>query len=117
MKKLFGLEGFLYYAWVIPYGIALLLALIPLTKLLLKLPVEISRLFFISGVIFVAGAIGLEMIEGKIQFSDSRYNINYLILYSIEETLEMLGVSLFIYALLRYIIISKIGPIKIGFKN
>lgn len=117
MKKLFGLEGFLYYAWVIPYGIALLLALIPLTKLLLKLPVEISRLFFISGVIFVAGAIGLEMIEGQIQFSDSRYNINYLILYSIEETLEMLGVSLFIYALLRYIIISKIGPIKIGFKN
>ena len=117
MNKLFGLEGLLYYAWVIPYGIALLLSLIPLTKFLFKLPVEISRLFFISGAIFVTGAIGLEMFEGNIRSSDASWNMNYNILYSIEETLEMLGISLFIYALLRYIIISKIGMIKIDFKN
>ena len=117
MHKLFGLEGFLYYAWVIPYGLALLISLIPLTKFLFKLPVEISRLFLISGAIFVIGAIGLEIFEGNIHSNDGRWNMNYNILYSIEETLEMLGISLFIYALLRYILISKIGEITIGFKN
>ncbi len=117
MGKLFGLEGIFFYAWVIPYGIILLIALIPLTKFLLKLPVEISKLFVISGVIFVVGAVGFEMIEGNIHFSEGKRNMNYTIFYSIEETLEMLGISLFIYALLKYIIISKIEPIKISFKN
>lgn len=33
-----------------------------------------------------------------------KHNITYSILYTCEETLEMLGIALFIYALLTYIV-------------
>lgn len=60
-------------------------------------------LFIISGAIFLTGAIGFEMLSAR---HDSLYGINsitYKAYYTCEEFLEMLGIAIFIYALLRYL--------------
>lgn len=60
-------------------------------------------LFISSGAIFITGAIGFETLSG-IQEKMNSENIVYGILYTFEELFEMLGIVLFIYALLCYIV-------------
>ena len=117
VQKTFKTSGVLYFAWVIPYGIILVLLLITLSKFLFNLPKEILILFIVSGLIFVIGAIGFEMIGSKIKDDQGVNNLYYIITYTIEETLEMIGISLFIYALLKYISISQLKPFVISFKS
>lgn len=98
-----NVSGFLYWAWVIPYGLFVLFAGIFFLRFVLSLPARTRNFFFISGFMFIAGALGLEFIEG---YFYTLYGLNHIynrILYCIEELLEMGGVTLFIYALLQYI--------------
>lgn len=101
-------SGVFYYSWVIPYGIAVIVLGIALIKPLFNLPRATLLSFITAGTIFIAGAVGFEMIGGW--YVDNYIEDNsmmYLsravyILYTIEELLEMIGLSTFIYALLRF---------------
>ena len=99
----FKLTGFFHYGWVIPFGIiALVVGIIYLLKFMPFLPERIRKLFWISGSIYVLGAIGFEMLGGKLDESGGS-EILYAVLYTFEESFEMLGVGLFIYAILVYV--------------
>ncbi|RKD91375.1 peptidase M48 Ste24p [Mangrovibacterium diazotrophicum] len=99
----FNLTGFFHYAWVLPFGIiASIVGVVYLIKFLPFIPGRIRTLFWISGGIYVAGAIGFEMIGGKVEDSGGS-DVLYAVLYTFEEFFEMLGVSLFLYALLIYV--------------
>jgi hypothetical protein len=103
ISKAFEPTGLFYYAWVIPYGIAVLVFVITFSKFLFALPKETKWRFIASGAIYVTGAIGFEMLSG---ISDQSYGVNsvfYSMFYTCEELLEMVGIALFIYALLAYI--------------
>ncbi|WP_117881763.1 hypothetical protein [Aureibaculum luteum] len=105
LENEFKFIGALYFAWVIPYGIfAVVFAFIYFKYFLLKLPIKIRNLFIISGFIYVFGAIGFEML-GSMVVSDIQNPTETMIstLYTIEETLEMLGIAFFIYTLLIYL--------------
>ena len=119
IQRHFRLSGFFYFAWVIPY--ALLLVVIALTyfRFLVRLPRKIMWLFIASGLIYVGGAIGFEMLGAAEFISDRRAatswrSLSYLMLTTVEELLEMLGISLFIYSLLKYISMV-FGPLSISF--
>ena len=103
VRDLFKTSGLLYFAWVIPYGIALIVFLIAYLKFLLDLPKRIMILFIISGSTFVSGAIGLEMLGGRYLELHGTNNLIYSIFFTCEEFLEMLGIVIFIYTLLSYI--------------
>lgn len=99
-------EGVFYYAWLIPYGVLLLFLIFIYAKPVFALPVKIRINMIISGVLFVGGAVGIEMITGLFieknelfALEELRSSMFIFLLYSIEETLEMLGVSYFIYTL------------------
>ncbi len=98
-----NVQGLLFFAWVIPYGIFLIIFVISYIKFLNNLPREISKLFIISGTIFIIAAIGFEMIEGMFYDINVVNNITYDILCIIEEILEMVSIAIFIYALLLYL--------------
>ncbi|MGV3587890.1 MAG: multidrug transporter [Adhaeribacter sp.] len=100
------LPGFLYYAWVIPYSILFLSVVIYCFRFVLALPVKTRNLFFLSGFLFVSGAIGCELVEGYIEKFYGR-NLVYNLFTTIEETLEMVSIIIFIYALLDYISLQK----------
>jgi hypothetical protein len=97
-----GNHGILYFAWIIP-GILLVfvLALI-LLKFWLHLPSKTRYSFLIAAFIYIGGAIGFEMIGGSV-FESSRGSTLYSVISTVEESLEMAGVIVFIWALLAYI--------------
>lgn len=97
------LTGSLFFAWVIPYGLGVLVLVIALSNFLLRLPRKTALLFTASGAIYITGAIGFEMLGAGYFESYSSGRAIYSVFYTCEELLEMLGVSLFIYALLAYI--------------
>ena len=61
-------------------------------------------LFLISGITFVSGTLGFEMLGGRQAELYGRNNILYALFYTCEESLEMIGIAIFIYTLLTYII-------------
>jgi len=106
LRWMFHADGFLFYAWVIPYTFFVIIVGLTYIRFLGHLPVKIRNLFLLSGLLFVGGALGLEMVIGYIM--SSHVEINLLIFLAmleehIEELLEMLGVTWFIYSLLLYI--------------
>lgn len=87
-------------AWwlVLPFiGVAVVAGLIWLYKLL---PRRTWNLFLLAGVVYVAGAAGLEL------FSNDVIKTSYMyqgIMTGIEETLEMLGTLIALYAIIDYL--------------
>lgn len=77
-------------------------------RFLMALPRRFGRLFVISGAIFLAGAIGAEWIGSEI-FRRWGFNWGHQIEVIVEEGLEMVGIAVFIYALLLYIAENRIA--------
>jgi hypothetical protein len=96
-------KGFLYFPWVIPYGILLTLFVTAYAGFLSALPQRIRILFVMSGIVFVSGAIGFEVFGAREADLYGCNSIKYCVLYTLEESCEMIGIVLFLYALLTYI--------------
>lgn len=94
------LPGYFLYAWVMPYSLVVLGAGLFFFNFLLKLPFLIRNLFVAAGGLYIAGALGLEMLEGHYNIVYGYDNVYSSIFCTVEELLEMSGVILFIYALL-----------------
>ena len=99
-----GTTGLFYYAWVIPFGALTLVVAATYARFLLALPARTAVIFVLSGAVFVFGAIGLEMFEGMINEAGGYKSFNYMVLVTIEETLEMVGIFAFIYGILDYML-------------
>jgi hypothetical protein len=103
LRKALNLGGFFYFIWVIPGTIFVLLTAIAYLKFLLHLPPKTRELFLLAGSIYVGGALGMEMVSGYYADAVGQRNLIYGLIVSVEEILEMVGVIVFIYALLSYI--------------
>lgn len=103
VREYLNVTGYLYFAWVIPYGIIVVLLLLAFYRFLNKLPVKTKRLIIASGAIYVLGALGFELLGGKQYVSDGEVQtFIFKLLYTIEESMEMLGIVLFLYTLTDY---------------
>ncbi len=109
-------SGYLYFAWVIPYGIAFLVFCIAYLRFLIILPRKTAIQFVIAGVLYVTGALGIEVISAQEADAHGTKTVLYSTLYTIEELCEMFGVIVFAYALMRYIG-DHIGPCNIVISN
>lgn len=96
-------SGFLYFSWVIPYSVALLLFVAFYTRFLFRLPAKTRILFIIAGCIYTLGAIGFELIGGYYYDTFGARNFRYQLALSIEELLEMMGIVVLVYTLTCYI--------------
>jgi hypothetical protein len=96
----FDTGGVLYFGWVIPA--AALVAALGLWYLpfLQALPGRTRRRFIVAGVTFVSGALLMELPLGYWTEQAGADNLVYAGIDWIEETLELVGVSLFLLALL-----------------
>lgn len=110
IKRLFGIEsGLFYFSWVILFGFIFILLCLVYLKYYLALPQRTKFLFFLAAAIFLAGAVGLEMIGGAIAAESGEFGTTYGIVVAGEEFMEMLGVTVFIYSLLDFMKIKKIS--------
>ncbi len=95
------LGGLLYEGWVIPYSALVAFLSVYFLKFVLALPKKIRTFFIIAGIIYLLGALGFEFLEG---YEEKRngHSLAFWWLNTIEEFLEISGITFFIYALLRY---------------
>ena len=98
-----GTSGIFHFAWVIPYSGLVLLLGIKYLKFLTQLPAQTRRAFVLAGAIYIGGALGMEMVDGLYASLYGEQNFTYAFLTTIEETLEMLGIVVFLHALLTYL--------------
>lgn len=108
LQDKFQTTGFLYFAWVIPGGIFVFICLLTFLRFLSALSAKTRRLFLIAGTMYVGGALGMEIVGGYYAYFHLAdfplyKDMTYAVITTIEETLEMLGIIIFIYALLDYI--------------
>lgn len=116
IRESFNTSGLLYFAWVIPYGAAVLIFVMTYSRFLMRLPRSTCVLFLVSGTTFIAGAIGFELLGGRHYELQGNDNATYVLFQTAEESLEMLGIVIFIYSLLDYIV-TRFGSVTLTLKS
>ena len=88
--------------WVIPYGILSALFSFKFIPFFLKLRSKVSVLSLISGGVYVSGAIAFEALNSWLVRTDqiSLSSFYYELISGFEELFEMLGIIIFLYALM-----------------
>ena len=89
---------FLGSRWTRPGGFVLVLYL----PFLIRLDARTRWLLIAAGAVFVAGAVGLEIVNGTIELADPDGDrvLLWSLLTGVEEFLEFIGASLLVYALM-----------------
>ena len=103
VKDIVTTGGPLLWAWVVPYSILAIVVGLAYLPFLRALPPDSRRRFIIAAAIYIGGALIIEMIEAGITDARGRGGGPVTVLAVIEETAEMAGVALLIYALLKHI--------------
>ncbi|MGB3266659.1 MAG: hypothetical protein WBA89_22175 [Microcoleus sp.] len=103
MRTMLNATGILYFTWVVPIGILVVIFLLSYTKFLFHLPVPTRKLFVAATALYIGGALGMELVGAYRSSTAGEDNILYQIIVTIEESLEMLGIVVFIHALTSYI--------------
>jgi hypothetical protein len=99
MRRLVELDGFLRFAWVIPGAIFAVVVGLAFLRFVLALPRSVAVLTVVAGGMYVAGALGIELVGAKL-WSPEAQTLQYALVASLEESLEMLALILFGYAMM-----------------
>jgi hypothetical protein len=94
--------GFFYFAWIVPGILIVLFLALFFSRFLLRLPTKTRLTFLLAAVLYVGGALGMETIEGRyreVHPPDWAFNV----MLTAEESLEMMGLIVFIWGLMVYI--------------
>ncbi|MBZ8178940.1 hypothetical protein [Oscillatoria salina] len=108
-------SGFLYFTWIVPAAIFVVLLLVIYSPFIKALPKKTKFAFLWAGAIYLLGTLGLEAIGGWYVYNYGKGTIPYMVLFTLEESLEMVGIVIFIRALLAYIS-CYLPPIEVSFK-
>lgn len=103
VREVLNVSGFLHYAWVIPVAAVLLVLIAIYLRFYLHLPRGFKIVLALSAVLFIGGAMGLELPGAYIASTTVERGAGYFALTTAEETLEFVGVIVFLGALLTYL--------------
>ena len=109
------LSGPLYFGWIVPAGIAVALLGLAYLRFLRALPSETRRRFLVAGALYVAGALFMEIPLGLWTEAHGDGNLGYALIDFAEESLEMIGATLFLVALLRHA--ARHGPARLDLED
>ena len=101
-------HGFLYDSWVIIGAMFVLIVALAYLRFLTALPVKTRSLFLIAGTLYVGGALGIETLGSRYLYLYGQ-NFSYIMFVAVEEGLEMLGIVVFLYALISHLGSSRSG--------
>jgi hypothetical protein len=102
LKRALSAGGGLYHPWVAVYAALVVLAAIFLFRFMGSLPRRTRTGFLVAAVLYVSGAVGMEMVGAAHDERSGREDLGYASIATFEETLEMAGALVFIFALLAY---------------
>lgn len=101
-SSLYAGHGVLHFGWVVPA--ALVVAFVGAMALpwLRALPSAPRRAFVIAGVVYVGGAVGMELPLGLYTERHGSDTLGYGLIDGVEEALELIGIALFLRAVRAY---------------
>jgi hypothetical protein len=102
LHLLSNLRGVFYFGWIIPASIVVLVVGVAYLPFVFRLPKPTRIRFIVAGVIYVGGALVMEMPLGAWATRHGENNLGYALIDGVEETMEMAGAALFLVALLRH---------------
>jgi hypothetical protein len=106
VQEAFGItSGLLYFAWIIPAVVLLSIVCLIYLKFFLRLPMRTRKFLVLSGLVFVGGAVIVEAFSANF-YSNTSTDLNsayFTFSFLFEESMEMIGTSIFIYALLDHL--------------
>jgi len=103
LSNLISSKGYFYIDWVRSAVILVAIFGLLYLRFFFHLPQRTMLLFGLSGAVYLMGVLGLEMLAGEYVSTYQQWGYDYGMLVAREETLEMLGMSLFIFTLHDYI--------------
>lgn len=103
LSKLMAFDGVLHFSWVIPAAILVLLIGAAYIPFLRHLPRSMRNRFLLAGAVYVGGAVGMELPLGWWTVHHGTDNLGYGLIDALEEAMEMLGLNLFLLALLDHL--------------
>lgn len=98
--RLVDLDHLIHFDWVVPAAVLLVVLLAAFVPFLRHLPPRPRWRFVLAGALYVGGAVGMELPLGWWTARHGSHNLGYGLIDAIEESLEMLGLNLFLLALL-----------------
>ncbi|WP_438000307.1 hypothetical protein WMF26_11230 [Sorangium sp. So ce185] len=100
------LGGVLYFSWVIPAAVVVAAFALAYLGFLAHLPRGTRNRFLLSGSIYVAGALALELPLGYWTEQAGSDNLVYALIDFVEESMEMLGLNLFLLSLVDHLAVQ-----------
>ncbi|WP_437612952.1 hypothetical protein WMF20_10720 [Sorangium sp. So ce834] len=100
------LGGVLYFGWVIPAAVVVAAFALAYLGFLAHLPRGTRNRFLLSGSIYVAGALVLELPLGYWTAQAGSDNLVYALIDFVEESMEMLGLNLFLLSLVDHLAVQ-----------
>ncbi len=95
--------GVLHFRWVIPAAVVVLAVGLSYIPFLRALAPSIRNRFLLAGAIYVGGAVAMELPLGWWTEHHGTHNLGYGLIDAVEEAMEMLGLNLFLLALLDHL--------------
>ena len=95
LQNYFGATGIFHFSWVIVAIPALAVFAIYILPDLFRLPHVWLAKFVASGVVYVTGALGMELVGGYFASSIGFESTSYIVTATIEESLEIIGLTMF----------------------
>lgn len=103
LGQLVELHGVLFFSWVVPAGVLVLFIGLAYLSFLKHLPRQARLRFIAAGLLYVGGALGVELPLGYWAERAGRENLVYALIDWVEETMEIFGATLFFVSLLAYL--------------
>lgn len=102
LRSALNLGGFLYNAWVLPGAVFVLIVVVAYARFLIALPKRTRHLFIAAGSVYVFGVLGMDAVGARYKEIHGSNNMSFALMQTAEEFLEMVGIVIFVYALLSY---------------
>jgi hypothetical protein len=99
---LLRLHGPLYYSWIVPAAAFVVAFVAVFARFLASLPRATRVRFIAAGIVYVGGALVMELPLGWWAERHGDENLGYALIDWVEEMLELTGASMFLLAVLRH---------------
>lgn len=101
LDRVFHVAG--VYTWVLPGALLVVWFIQFFLRFFRSLPGTVRTSLLLSLLLFVGGAVGVEVLEGLNRSVTGEFGLRGLLLTNMQETLEMLGAAVLLKTLLVYI--------------
>lgn len=96
-------RGYSHYPWVFAGAAFVLIVGVTFLRFLFRLPSRTRLGFVVSGLIFVGGALGIDILQANHDDRYGRQTFGFAMFVAVEEGMEMTGVLIFLQTLFVYI--------------